>query len=249
MSEVEYLQTILTGAEEMINPWVRACALYACGMVGYFPFVNEVGENLSSSYPLVRETAVWAMYRIDPNGFEEHVKLMVRLLKANEEDLATSRLSVVKIAILKTMDIFYETPEDALADIVSVLEEEGVKAGEMVIRQGDRGSSMYMIIQGRVRIHHGEKTVAYLGGREIFGEIALLDTEIRTASVTAVEDTRLFRFDQEGFYRVMSDRVEVVRMMIRILCQRLRVRQEIVADRNRVTVRSLMRGRLRAGGW
>jgi CRP-like cAMP-binding protein len=52
--------------------------------------------------------------------------------------------------------------------------------------------------------------------------MAALDTEPRSATVTALEATSLFRLDQEALYELMADRIEVVRGVIRILCSRLR---------------------------
>ena len=70
---------------------------------------------------------------------------------------------------------------------------------------------MYIIVDGRVRVHDGDQTIAYLGARDIFGELAVLDAEPRSASVTAEVDTHLFRLDQDAFYELMADRFEVAR--------------------------------------
>jgi CRP-like cAMP-binding protein len=86
------------------------------------------------------------------------------------------------------------------------------------------GSALYVMIDGRVRVHDADHTLRELGPRDIFGEMAALDPEPRSASVTATEPTRLFRLEQEGLYELMADRIEVVRGVIRVLCQRLRVR-------------------------
>jgi CRP-like cAMP-binding protein len=58
----------------------------------------------------------------------------------------------------------------------------------------------------------------------VFGELALLDTEPRTATIQALEDTLLFRLDQEPFYELMSDRVEVAMGTIQMLAGNLRAR-------------------------
>jgi len=64
----------------------------------------------------------------------------------------------------------------------------------------------------------------YLGERDVFGEMALVDTQPRLASVTAVEDTELLRLDQNPFYRLMDERSEVSRGVIRVLSRYLRAR-------------------------
>lgn len=129
-----------------------------------------------------------------------------------------------KLLILKTVGIFMETPDDALAEIAPLLEEITVKAGESIFVKGDPGDSMYMIVDGKVRVHDGEMTLNFLGKRDVFGEMAALDPEPRSASVTAEEDTLLFRLEQEAFYKLMEQRIEVTQGVIRVLCQHLRAR-------------------------
>jgi len=133
-------------------------------------------------------------------------------------------LTLEKVIILKTVSIFAETPDEILAEVASLLAEVEVPAHTTILHKGEMGSCMYIIVDGRVRVHDGDHTLAFLGDRDIFGELAVLDPEARSASVTALEDTRLFRLDQEAFYELMADRIEVVRGIIRVLCQRVRGR-------------------------
>jgi len=131
-------------------------------------------------------------------------------------------LTIEKVIILKSVSIFAETPEPILAEMASILEEIEVKAGETVIRQGDIGTSMYIIIDGHVRVYTKDREIAQLGEREVFGEMAALDPEPRSATVAALEDTRLFRLEQEALYDLMAEHIEVARGIIRVLCRRIR---------------------------
>lgn len=134
-----------------------------------------------------------------------------------------------KMQILKTVSIFSETPDDVLQQLVDLLEEVHVKDGDTIFEKGDLGSSMYIIVDGKVRVHDGELTMNFLGKRAVFGEMAALDPEPRSASVTAVEDTKLFRLEQEPFYKLMEQRIEVVQGIIHVLCQHLRARMRDLA--------------------
>lgn len=129
-----------------------------------------------------------------------------------------------KMLILKTVKIFADTPDEVLNEVVELLQELEVEAGETIFEKGDMGTSMYIIVSGRVRVHDDEMTLNYLGTRSVFGEMAALDPEPRSASVTAVEPTRLFRLDQALFYGLMQKRIEVVQGVIHVLCQHLRAR-------------------------
>lgn len=131
-------------------------------------------------------------------------------------------LTIEKVIVLKTVKIFSQTPEEDLVEVASIVEEVELKAGETLFLKGDIGTSMYIIVKGRVKVHDGNKTIAEFGEREVVGELAALDPEPRSASVTALEDTQLFCLDEGPLYDLMAEHVEVVRGIIRVLCQRLR---------------------------
>ena len=81
---------------------------------------------------------------------------------------------------------------------------------------------MYIVASGRVRVFDGAATLSLLGEKEIFGELALLDPAPRSASVEAVEDSRLFRLDGDMFTQLMAANVDIVRGVLHVLCERLR---------------------------
>jgi CRP-like cAMP-binding protein len=135
-----------------------------------------------------------------------------------------------RINILKTVSLFGETPEDLLAEVAALLEEIEVRAGDTIFDKDDPGSSMYIIADGRVRVHDGERTLNFLFKRDVFGEMAALEPEPRSASVTAVEDTRLFRLSRDALHQLMWKRPEVMQGIMRILSQRLRARMQDMAE-------------------
>jgi CRP/FNR family cyclic AMP-dependent transcriptional regulator len=129
-----------------------------------------------------------------------------------------------KISVLRWIDIFRTIPDEQLADVASTLRDKEVFAGEEIIREGDMGTSMFIIVEGRVRVHRDDKEIATLGSGDLFGEMAALDAAPRSASVTALSDVFLFELDGSALYDIMSDRPEVVRGLIRILCNRVRTK-------------------------
>jgi CRP/FNR family cyclic AMP-dependent transcriptional regulator len=93
-----------------------------------------------------------------------------------------------------------------------------------VVKKGDMGDCMYIIAQGKVRVHDGERTLNFLEQGNIFGEMAVLDAETRVASVTAVADTCLLRLAQEPLYQLMDEQPDLARGIIRTLSGHLRAR-------------------------
>jgi len=145
----------------------------------------------------------------------------------------TAMLSIVeKVLILKTVTMFSQTPDNVLADVANLLEDMDVSENETIFEQGDPGDSLYVIVDGKVRVHDGDRLLNYLGESDVFGEMALLDPEPRLASVTTVEPTRLFRLDQAPFYELMAERPEVATGIIRVLAGHLRNRVRDIARLN-----------------
>lgn len=138
-----------------------------------------------------------------------------------------------KVIILKTVSIFAETPGEILADLAALVEEVSCEVGEQVFAQGDIGDSLYVVVDGKVRVHDGDQTLNYLGPRDVFGEMAVLDPEPRSATVTAEEDTLLLRLDQEPLFELIDDHSEVARGIFRVLARRIRERVYDVSELQR----------------
>lgn len=135
-------------------------------------------------------------------------------------------LLVEKVLILKSLTIFKDTPENILADLAPLMQEEDFEQGTLLFKEGEIGDCMFIIQSGEVMIHKGQTTLAILREKEVFGELSLLDAETRSASATSNSDCTLFRIDQEPFYELIESRPEVARGFIKMLCKRLRAQNE-----------------------
>jgi CRP/FNR family transcriptional regulator, cyclic AMP receptor protein len=142
-------------------------------------------------------------------------------------------LLIERVLLLKSLSIFSDTPETILADIAHLLEEQEVAENTCIVSENDIGSCMYIIYRGTVKVHKGKQLLAILEEKDFFGELSLLDTETRSASVTAVSDCILFRIDQEPFYDVMEYCPDVAKGIIKILCKRLRTANLKIMELNR----------------
>jgi hypothetical protein len=206
-SGVEPLGEILRSTDGTIRNWTRACAIYGASKLGGTEFFSELARMIGDPSPLVAETARWASNQKE---------------SARSSNGSHPMLTIEKVLLLKGVSMFSATSEDTLADVASVLEEVELRPGELVFSKGDPGNSMYIVVSGRVRVFDGAKTINYLGEREIFGELALLDPEPRSASVESAEETRLFRLDRDTLFELMTDNVGVVSGIMQVLCRRLR---------------------------
>lgn len=124
---------------------------------------------------------------------------------------------------LKSVSIFRNFPEDILAELVKLLVVVEFPAEYCIFERGDVGDCMFIIVEGQVRVHIGDKTFNILEKGAFFGEMAVLDSEARSASVTTLKDTLLWRLDQHELYRLMDQRSEVSRGIIEVLSKNLRL--------------------------
>jgi CRP-like cAMP-binding protein len=131
-------------------------------------------------------------------------------------------ITIEKVAILRAVPFFTGIPDFILAAVAQITREIELAAGETFIREGAVEDTMYIIVDGRVRVHSQGKTIITLGAGQTVGELAVLDPEPRAASVSTLEDSLLFRLDKALFDDVMADRPEVARGVIQALCQRVR---------------------------
>lgn len=228
----EFLQKLITGEEcPCIIPWTKAEAIYAVQHVRMPALLNTLENMLDHKESLFAETAAFTLRKIKQMDHgDDAIADTIVMPKGNKAqvDMETKLLTIEKVMALKTTAIFRETAEDLLVDIASILKEISYKKDDIIVQKDEIGTCMYIIYSGSVLIHDGTSKLAELKDGNFFGELALLDTEPRSASVTALEDSLLLRIDQEAFYEIMADRSEVIREIMKILCQRLRNQNEEV---------------------
>jgi signal transduction histidine kinase len=132
-----------------------------------------------------------------------------------------------RLILLKKVEIFSKTSEDILREIASVLTEVKCRQNQSVFRKGDEGKAMFIITSGSFRVHDGGHVIYRLKEGYVFGEFALFDNELRSASVTAEEPSALLKLEQDDFYKIMSDKDEVVKEVLRQVIRRIREMNEL----------------------
>ncbi len=141
--------------------------------------------------------------------------------KLDKEELAMYS-TLEKTILLKTVNLFQTIPTEDLSKVAQIAEEEQFGANIPLFAEGDFGDSLYIVVDGDVKIHKGDRHIASLGKGACLGEMALLDQEPRSADVTMETDATLLKITQEDFYEIMSSNMEIMQGIVKLLTGRLR---------------------------
>lgn len=127
----------------------------------------------------------------------------------------------VKVEALKRAPLFAGLSKKELTALARVTDELAVDAGTVLCREGSLGREFFVIVDGSVEVTKGGKRLTSRGPGEFFGEIALLTTITRTATVTAATPLRCFVLTRGDFRRVLDENPKVERKVTEALGERL----------------------------
>lgn len=130
--------------------------------------------------------------------------------------------TVEKVLFLKGVDLFKSIPGEELSHLAQITDEVEFGPTQTIFHEGEQGDAMYLIIDGRVRVHSGDQVFAELGSKQCFGEMSLLDAEPRSATVTALSELTLLKIQRDDFAEILAEKPEIARGVIQVLTHRLR---------------------------
>jgi hypothetical protein len=215
-----HISYVLTQKEQYFTTWTIALAIekWTPESTG----ISNLETFVAHPVRLLHEAARTAYQKFPNKKFtSQDEKLMKHTSEASQQISEMER-----VIVLKNTKLFSQTPENVLSSIAPIMKEVTYQEGQEIFAKGDAGDSMFIIYSGEIGIYDGPKQLALFDKGEIFGELALLDAEPRSASTVAESDVLLFRVDQEDFFELMEERDEILRNVLRILCQRIRVQNE-----------------------
>jgi CRP-like cAMP-binding protein len=103
---------------------------------------------------------------------------------------------------LKSLPLFESVSDDELESLAPFVSEVSVSEGKHLVDEGDYAYTFMAIEEGTADVLRGDERVAELGPGDFFGEVGLLDTERRTATVVATSSMRLVTLDRWDMKRL-----------------------------------------------
>jgi len=142
--------------------------------------------------------------------------------------------NIDRIIFLKEVPFFQNMTIDQLKVLAAVCEESFFEQGASIVKQGDLGGVLYMVVNGRVGIEHEKRAgsfvrLADLGAYVSFGEANFFDNSPHSNSAVAISDTLVLQLRREPLIELARQNPNLALQLINFLSQRLREESEKVA--------------------
>ncbi|HSN27513.1 MAG TPA: DUF1003 domain-containing protein [Kofleriaceae bacterium] len=138
--------------------------------------------------------------------------------------------------LLSAIPMFEDLGPEDVAALAKAVVPRQFSAGQMIIHQGEAGTSMFIVVDGNVNIHlPGEQSrrisLKDIAAGEYFGELSLFDDKPRSASAVATTDTRLLELDRKTLSDYLQSRPHAAIVLLSTLAARLRATNELLSQR------------------
>ncbi len=183
-------------------------------------YVNDYGKKVSCNQAVFKR--VWIHLNragIVPPVVRQEVQTF-QGIKSRSLDEASKPM-----ALLHEMDIFLPFSEEIKTYLSERMRQHRFSEGETVVKQGDVGNSLFVIVEGVVVVQvklEDDKIidVARLGAGNFFGEMALFTGQKRTATILTMTETILLEIIKDDIVPLISEQPEVAKLISKVLTQR-----------------------------
>jgi serine/threonine protein phosphatase PrpC len=212
-----------------------AFLLCSDGLHGYFDDKNEDVLAIFQGYRPEEQAQAFIEHANSRGGKDNITDIIVRI-DANDQELVRARKLQAKRDILAKMSLFSRLSERELLRVMQVAEIRDFERGAYVMREGEKGDELFIVLSGKVAVVRGEAVLTHLGPGEHVGEMALIRAVPRSANVIADVDSELVAIKRGDFFDILRREHELA---IKFLWQFLGV----LADRLDQTSRELRTAR------
>jgi CRP-like cAMP-binding protein/HEAT repeat protein len=243
----ERLRSLALGGDR----WLRICALVRIGTLRQIELLDAVQTLLTAEEALLRETALVACGRlvkaelftalVTAHASDErcpivqrYAQAQLRLFAAGTDDRVPTALlqppqgvlmplsTIERVLLLKGVELFHHIASEELVPLALIAQEMSFPLGATLIRQGEPGDCLYIIVAGEASINiRGVGTVARRTARDCLGEMGLLSRQPRSADCVALTDITALRIERADFWEVLAEMPALALGVIDTLSQRL----------------------------
>lgn len=126
-----------------------------------------------------------------------------------------------KVELMKRVPLFSQCSRRELAEVAAVADEIDLRAGKELTRQGRPGREFFVLVEGEADVQQNGRKIATLKGGDFFGEIALVSSKPRTATVVANTPVRVLVLTDRSFKRVLERSPSIQLKVLQALADRV----------------------------
>lgn len=193
------------------DPWLRVLALRCTSELGLREFIPLLHQLKSGSDVLLLEAALGALTNFGEEKSMDTLKT-VSILE--------------RILLLREIPIFADLSPEDLKLIAEMAREEWHPQNTIIFRQGEEGNMMFVIVEGQLQVlrtvNGAEQMLAQRGPGDFVGEMAIIESAPRSATLCAQTDVRVLAIDGETFKGILRERPDVSFALLRSVSRRLR---------------------------
>ncbi|MBA3394754.1 MAG: cyclic nucleotide-binding domain-containing protein [Deltaproteobacteria bacterium] len=136
--------------------------------------------------------------------------------------------------LLERHPLLVHLAPEQLSNLARSGEIESYNPGEPIVIEGSLGDALFLILSGQVAVHRGAQTFATLQGGEFFGEMSLVEPAPRSASVSAMSPTFLFRLPHDALRDLITNDANAASILlvqvVKTLSERLRRANQMLSS-------------------
>ena len=207
MNAAEVIRTLLSNDDY----WLRALAARSVSDLGLREYSDELRKMKFDPVPLVKQAAINALDRLDGDKTMETLKTLSTL---------------ERILLLREVPMFSKLSPEDLEQIAEIAHEQLYSTRAVICRDGDPGTTLFIIVDGRVDVikekDKKETVIAMRNVGEFVGEMAILESAPRSATLRANTPVRALVIEGDAFKTILLDRPEVAVSVLRHMSTRVR---------------------------
>ncbi|HET9587723.1 MAG TPA: HEAT repeat domain-containing protein [Anaerolineales bacterium] len=209
------MTTNTTGAVEALlsdeDYWLRALAARSVSELKLSEFLPALRKLLSDPIPFVKQAAYDALASMDGDAKMKTLKTLSTL---------------ERVLLLREVPMFSRLKPEDLEQIAEIAQEQLYSHQAVICRQGEPGNTLFIIVNGKIEVLRGsgqiESLIAVRGVGEFVGEMAILESAPRFATLRAQGDVRVLVIDGEAFKAILMTRPEVAISVLQHMSTRVR---------------------------
>ena len=191
--------------------WIRAVAARAVAELDQHSLISRLRELKSDRHPVVAHSARESLAKFGEEPSMDTLKTVS---------------TVERILLLREVPIFEDLSPEDLGQIAEIAREQVFSSGATLCLAGEEGREMFIIVSGQVEVQQGAgagaRVLATRAVGEIVGEMAIIESVPRVATLRALGELRVLVIDAESFNAILRDRPEVSISVLRTVSRRLR---------------------------